>query len=72
MYHVDHNPAHFHVEYQGHEALVAIETGEILAGKLPGRALLGALCRPNGLEFSARSLHEKLKQSGTLRRHVAA
>jgi hypothetical protein len=39
MYHADHGPAHFHVEYQGHEALVAIETDEVLAGKLPGRAL---------------------------------
>jgi hypothetical protein len=33
---------------------------------------LGALCWPNGLEFSARSLHEKLEQAGALRRHVAA
>ena len=38
MYHAGHGPAHFHVEYQGHEALIVIETGEILAGKLPGRA----------------------------------
>ena len=35
MYHAGHGPAHFHVEYQGHEALIVIETGEILAGKLP-------------------------------------
>lgn len=28
---------------------------------------LGALCWPNGLEFNARSLHERLKQSGALR-----
>ena len=29
MYHADHGPAHFHVEYQGHEALIAcqLETG---------------------------------------------
>lgn len=39
MYHADHGPPHFHVEYQGHEALVVIESGEILAGRLPGRAL---------------------------------
>ena len=39
MYHADHGPAHIHVEYQGHEALVEIDTGEILAGKLPGRAI---------------------------------
>lgn len=39
MYHDDHNPPHFHVEYQGHEALIAIETGEILSGKLPNKAV---------------------------------
>jgi len=33
---------------------------------------LGALSWPNGLEFSARSLHERLKQSGTLRHHATA
>ncbi|MBA3772696.1 MAG: DUF4160 domain-containing protein [Ramlibacter sp.] len=38
MYHVDHPPAHFHVEYQGHEALVAIETGEVIEGRLPIKA----------------------------------
>lgn len=39
MYQDDHNPPHFHIEYQGHEALMAIETGEILAGMLPSRAV---------------------------------
>lgn len=38
MYHDDHNPPHFHVEYQGHQALMAIETGEVLSGKLPTKA----------------------------------
>ena len=33
---------------------------------------LGALCWPNGLEFSARSLHEKLKQAGSLRHPTTA
>ena len=31
----DHNPLHFHVEYQGHQALMSIESGEILTGTLP-------------------------------------
>jgi len=31
----DHNPPHVHAWYQGHEALVDIETGEIIAGSLP-------------------------------------
>jgi hypothetical protein len=39
MYQDDHNPPHFHVEYQGHQALMAIETGEVLAGSLPSKAI---------------------------------
>lgn len=39
MYHDDHNPPHFHVEYQGHEALIAIDGGELLEGQLPNKAL---------------------------------
>ena len=39
MYFADHAPPHFHVEYQGHEALVVIETGGLLGGWLPRRAL---------------------------------
>jgi hypothetical protein len=38
MYFADHAPPHIHVEYQGHEALVAIDSGEILQGRLPKRA----------------------------------
>ncbi len=39
MYHNDHAPPHFHVEYQGHEALVRIEDGALAQGELPKRAL---------------------------------
>ncbi len=35
MYFRDHAPPHFHAIYGEHEAFVAIETGEILAGYLP-------------------------------------
>jgi len=38
MYQDDHNPPHFHIEYQGHQGLMAIENGEILAGSLPKKA----------------------------------
>ena len=38
MYHDDHPPPHFHASYQGFEAFVAIETGEILHGTLPKKA----------------------------------
>jgi hypothetical protein len=35
MYWRDHPPPHVHVFYQGFEALVAIETGEVIRGALP-------------------------------------
>jgi hypothetical protein len=38
MYFDDHAPPHVHVEYQGQEALVAIEDGGIVKGALPRRA----------------------------------
>jgi hypothetical protein len=39
MYHRDHEPAHFHVFYQGNEAKIDIEKLALLAGHLPRRAL---------------------------------
>jgi hypothetical protein len=36
----DHPPAHFHAEYQEHEALFDIRTLEIIKGELPKRARL--------------------------------
>lgn len=38
MYFDDHPPPHFHASYQGLEAFVSIETGEIIAGRLPKSA----------------------------------
>ncbi len=38
MYFQDHNPPHFHAEYQGMKAEYDIRTLDILAGKLPTRA----------------------------------
>ena len=35
MYHDDHPPPHIHAEYQGYEAFVSIETGDVLEGQLP-------------------------------------
>jgi hypothetical protein len=35
----DHQPPHFHAKYSGDEALIAIESGEVLRGALPVRAL---------------------------------
>jgi len=39
MYFADHAPPLVHVEYQGHEALVAIGDGQVVQGELPRRAL---------------------------------
>ncbi len=39
MFHDDHDRAHFHARYAEHEASVAIDTLEILAGRLPRRVL---------------------------------
>lgn len=39
MYYDDHNPPHFHAYYGEHEAIIAIQTLEIMEGKLPKRAL---------------------------------
>ena len=39
MFFNDHQPAHFHATYQEHEAIIAIESLDVLRGDLPRRAL---------------------------------
>jgi Domain of unknown function (DUF4160) len=39
MFYNDHNPPHFHARYGDHMAVIAIETGEIIEGRLPPRVL---------------------------------
>jgi hypothetical protein len=39
MYWRDHNPAHFHARYGDFEALIRIDTLEVIRGSLPRRAL---------------------------------
>jgi hypothetical protein len=39
MFFNDYAPPHFHAEYSGEKAEIAIDTLEILAGPLPRRAL---------------------------------
>jgi hypothetical protein len=46
MFFSDHPPAHFHVRYQRHRAVIAIESGAIISGALaacgaPPRARMG-------------------------------
>ncbi len=38
MYYRDHNPPHFHAIYGEYAAMVGIEDGNVIAGKLPKRA----------------------------------
>jgi hypothetical protein len=38
MYFNEHNPPHFHIEYQDYEAVMNIETGEVI-GNMSRRAL---------------------------------
>jgi hypothetical protein len=38
MYFADHNPPHFHAEYQGFKAEYDIQSLKILTGELPRRA----------------------------------
>ena len=38
MYYDDHNPPHFHAYYGDHQAIISIETLEVLEGQLPKRA----------------------------------
>jgi Domain of unknown function (DUF4160) len=37
MYFDEHNPPHFHVRYNEHQAVVEIQSLNLLAGKLPAR-----------------------------------
>ncbi len=39
FYWEDHAPPHFHAKYSGDEAMINIQTGEVLRGSLPRRAL---------------------------------
>ncbi len=51
MYFSDHNPPHFHAEYQGEQAEYNIKTLEIISGKISKRA--------NALVLEWASLHRK-------------
>lgn len=39
MYGEDHNPPHFHVQYNDYRAIIEILSGEILQGSLPSKQL---------------------------------
>lgn len=39
MYFDDHNPPHFHAEYNEYEGLISIENLELIEGKIPNKQL---------------------------------
>jgi len=39
MYYNDHNPPHFHVQYDQQDVIIEIDTLRVLKGELPARAL---------------------------------
>jgi len=39
MYYNDHSPPHFHAKYEADQAVIRIETGEVIEGNLSARAL---------------------------------
>ena len=39
MYYDDHNPPHFHAEYNGNRALIEIDEARVIKGALPSRQL---------------------------------
>lgn len=39
MYYDDHNPPHFHAEYNGNKAVIEIENARVIKGMLPSRQL---------------------------------
>jgi Domain of unknown function (DUF4160) len=64
MYWRDHAPPHVHAFYQGFEALVEIETGEIIRGRLPPAAAVlvrsWVLARRDALRDNWRRGRERL------------
>jgi hypothetical protein len=39
LYGDDHNPPHFHAKYAGQDVVIGIHSLEVIAGRLPERAL---------------------------------
>lgn len=65
MYFLDHNPPHFHAEYQGFKAEYNISTLELIVGKMPRRA--------NSLILEWASIHrEELVENWRLAREQEA
>jgi len=59
MYYDDHPPPHFHAIYGEHEAKIAIDSLEVIEGRLPRRALGLVL---DWAELHREELRDKLEQ----------
>jgi hypothetical protein len=52
MFFSDHPPAHFHVRYQRHRAVIGIESGAIISGALPPAVTASCADGRNGIARS--------------------
>jgi hypothetical protein len=52
MFFSDHPPAHFHVRYQRHRAVIGIESGAIISGALRRRCTASCADGRNGIARS--------------------
>lgn len=68
MYFNDHNPPHFHVEYNVFEASVLIETLGILEGRLPPKVLSLTVEWASQHQVELRENWENIRASGSYRR----
>jgi len=48
MYYEDHNPPHFHAEYNGNKALVDINEARVIKGALPVKTDISMVCDTSG------------------------
>lgn len=62
MYYNDHAPPHFHARYGDFEAVIAIDSGEVVEGRLPPR-VLGLGTSPRGID---RRLAPRARAQGAL------
>jgi hypothetical protein len=69
MFFLDHSPPHFHADYGEYKAQINIETGEVIEGELPRRALrlVQDWAELHRAELAANYL-ESQKQGGVIRK----
>lgn len=68
MYFNDHNPPHFHVEYNEFEASVVIETLGLMEGRLPPKVLSLAVEWASEHQTELRENWESIRLTGSYRR----